>query len=68
MREFGLAVAIAQEAVMTNPLEAKRQDMQEEATEEFLGRQGHQLALAVVAIVAPVERDLVVFQLDQAVI
>ena len=58
--QFGLAIPIAQEAIMANPLEARRQDMQEEAAEEFLRRQGHQLAFVVMAGVPPVERDLIV--------
>jgi hypothetical protein len=43
--EFGLAMAVGQEAVVTNAWQAGRQNVLEEAADELLGRDGHHLGL-----------------------
>lgn len=42
--------------------------MQQEAADEFLRRQSHNLARAGIAIVLPAKRDLAVFQRQQPVV
>jgi hypothetical protein len=59
-REFGGAMAVGEKAVMTDAVKAVGQDMQEETANEFVGREGHHLALAGMAIVFPAEADAAV--------
>ena len=53
---------------MPDALKARRQHVQQEPPDKLLSRQRHQLALAVLAIVPPVKRDLVVLKFHQAVV
>jgi hypothetical protein len=63
--EFGGAMAVGEIAVMTNAVETVGQDMEEEAADKLLGRKGHHLALAGLAIVLPAEADAAVFERDK---
>src|SRR5438132_12853174 len=53
--EVVAALAIGEEAVVANPMEAVRQGMQQETADELVGIERHHLGLAVVAIVLPGE-------------
>ena len=57
-RELGGAVAVGEEAVVADAMEAVRQGVQQEAADELVGVKGHDLGLAVVAIILPAEGDL----------
>jgi hypothetical protein len=46
-----LAVAIAQEAIVADAVEAVGEYVEQEATDELVGGQGHGFLLAVLAIV-----------------
>lgn len=63
--EFGGAMAVGEIAVMTNAVETVGEDMEEEAADELLGRKGHHLALAGMAIVLPAEADAAAFERDK---
>ena len=52
---FCFAVAVAEEAVVADALEAIGQDVQQEAADEFVRVQRHRLLLAVMAIILLVE-------------
>jgi hypothetical protein len=49
--EFGLAMAVGQEAIVANPLEAGREGMLQEAADELVDGEGHHLGLVAAAIV-----------------
>ena len=63
-----LPISIPEEAVIANALEPVRQDMEQEPPDELLGGQGHRFTLTAVAIVFPLEADLTVFDIEQAVV
>ena len=66
--EFFLAVAVPQKSVIANAPEPVRQHVQQETPDEFLGGQGHRFDLIASAIIFPPEPDLIVFDVEQAVI
>ena len=68
MSQFFLSVAVAEKAVIANAVEAMRQNVEEKATDEFLGRKGHRFLLAVVPIVLVSEAYLIGFNVEQAVV
>ena len=66
---FG-AVAIGEEAVVSDAVEAQRQDMNEEASDELVRRECHDL-LAVASLgagVLPLEGDALVVEADEAAV
>jgi hypothetical protein len=63
-----LAVAIAEEAEITDAMKPMRQNMEEKATDEFLGGKCHGFLLTVVSIVLISEAHLTVFDVQQAVV
>ena len=65
-RELGGALAVGEEAVVADAMEAVRQGVQQEAADELVGVKRHELGLAVMAIILPAEGDLGVGQADQA--
>ena len=67
-RQLGRAVPVAQQAVVADALESRRQDMQQEAADEFLPVQAHDLLARVVPVVLPVEADLAIGQVDEAIV
>ena len=64
-RQLPGAVAIGEEADMTDAVEAIRHGVQQEPADEFVGAQRHDLGLATVAIVLPGEVDITVLESDQ---
>jgi len=62
------AVAVTEETVVADALKRVREDMQQEAPQELVGRQGHHFLLVLVFIVLVAEADLPVLQLSQPVI
>ena len=68
MLELDLAIAVGQQAVVANALEARRQHMQQEATHELLRVEAHGLAPRLVTVVLPREGDPAVGEVDQAVV
>jgi hypothetical protein len=65
-RELGRAVAIGEEAIVADAVEAVRQGVHQEAAGERVGAERHELRLAVVAIILPAEGDVRAGQADQS--
>jgi hypothetical protein len=65
-RKLGGAVAVGEEAVVADAMKAVRQGVQQEAADELVGRQCHDLRAAVVTVIPPTEGDLIVGHADQA--
>lgn len=68
MLQLLFAVSIAQEPVIANAVESTGENVEEESPNELLGRERHDFLLIVVAVVAPLELDLPVFDLQDPVI
>jgi hypothetical protein len=66
--DVGRAVAIGEEAVVADAGEARRDDVHEEAAEEFEGRKVHRLAGIAVVIVAIPERDPLAVEGEDALV
>src|SRR3954453_2481740 len=64
-RQFLGAMAVGEEADMTEAGESIRYGMQQEPADEFFGAQGHDLGLAAVAVVFPGEVDFAVREAGQ---
>ena len=47
---------------MSNTNQATGQNVDEEASQELMGGNGHDLLLAAVGIVSPAERDAIIFE------
>jgi hypothetical protein len=60
-------IAIGEEAVMTNALEAFWENVKQEATDELLGSECHGLASTAVAIVLPAKLNRPVIKVEQPV-
>src|ERR1700693_1260734 len=58
-------MAVGQEAVVPNAMEAIRQRVQQEAADELIGIEGHDLGFAVMTIVLPAEADTAINQADE---
>src|SRR3954454_19015895 len=58
-------MTITEETVMADAMKAVRQGVQQETSNELIGRQGHHLALVVMPIIAPAKADLPVRHVDQ---
>ena len=58
-------MAVGEEANVADAMEAVRQGVLQEAADELVGRQGHELGLAVLAVVLPGEADLAVGEPDE---
>src|SRR6202008_48163 len=63
--KLGAAVAIGEEAVMADAVEAVPQRMQEEGGEGTAGGGGNHLGLVAVPIAPPAEADLPLFEADE---
>src|SRR5260370_15349678 len=66
--QFVLSVAIAEEAVVADAVEAVGQYVEQKAANEVIGRQGHGFLLVVIAIVLVAELHLTLFDIQQAVV
>ena len=63
-----LAMTIAEQPVVADAMEAGRQDVQQEATDELLGREDHALLGVAVTVVSPAEGDVSVLDVEQAIV
>lgn len=63
-----LPVMIAQEPIVADTVKAGRQNVQQEAADELLGREGRGLVSIAVAVVLPLEGDVSVLDVEQAVV
>ena len=64
--QSGGAMSIGHEAEVTNAMEAVRQGVQQEATNELVGGQLHDLCRVVVSVILPGEPDIIIVDLDEA--
>ena len=64
--ELRLAMAIGEEAIMTNALEPFGKDVQQKAADELVGIKFHALLLRAVALVLPGEGDAMIIDGDDA--
>jgi len=60
--------AVGEESEMTDAHQATGQNLQQEAAQELMGGNGHDLLLAAVGIVPPAEGDAVVFKSDEPMV
>ena len=69
-RELGGAMAVGEEAVVANAMEAVGQYMKQEAAHEFADLEPHDFALstAAIAIVLPAETDMGLVEIKQAAV
>ena len=67
-RELGLAVAVGQEAVVADALQAGRRHVLEEAADELHGGDGHHSGFAGIAVIFPLEGYLTVFESQQTAV
>src|SRR6185437_735837 len=66
--ELLLTMSVSQQAIVTNALHPLRQDVEQEATDELVGLEGHGLLGVAVPIVLPFESDLPVVDVQDAVV
>jgi hypothetical protein len=66
--QLPLPVAIAKEAIVADTLEAVGKHVEQEPTDELVGRQGHGFLFAVVAIVFVTELHVAIFDIEQAIV
>ena len=67
-RQKSGAPTVGQKTEMSDAHEALRQDVQQEALQELIDRQGSELLLIVVSRIAPAESDLAIDEGDQAMV
>ena len=65
-RQLGGAMAVGEEADVADPVEAVGHGVLQEAADELVGWERHDLGVAVLPIVLPGEADLAVVEPDQA--
>lgn len=63
--ELGGAMAVGHEAEMADAVETVGQRMQQEAANELAGLEPHYFCRAVLAIILPVEGDMIVVERDE---
>jgi len=63
-----VAVAVAQQAVVSEAHELGRQDVEEEAADELGSIEGHQAEAVAMGVVLPAESDLAFLEPDEAVV
>ena len=68
MGELGDAVSVGEETIVADAMESVWKSVQQEASDELIGAQGHELGLVVVAIVLPAEADLSLVQTHEAAV
>jgi hypothetical protein len=61
-------MAVAEEAVVADAMKARGQDMQQEAADELIRRDGHGLLPIVVPIVLPAEADRAICDVEQSIV
>jgi hypothetical protein len=62
------AAAVGEEAEVADTNEAFGEQVQQEAAQKLIERQGHQLGFVVVSGIAPAKGDLVIGQGDESVV
>src|SRR5207249_5707959 len=67
-RELDAACAVGQEAEVPDADEAARDDMEEKATDEFLGRERHDLHAGAVGVVSPAKAHEAVSVTDEPLV
>ena len=68
MLQLLFAVSIAQEPVIANAVESTGENMEQESSDELLGRERQSFLLIVVAVIPPLELDLPVFDIQDPMI
>lgn len=63
--EPGGTMTVGEKAIMADAMEAVWQRVQEEATDELISIERHDLRPAVMAIIPPAERDAIVVQISR---
>src|SRR5215207_3219501 len=66
--ELCLPVPVAEKTVVANALEPVGQHMEQEAPDELVSRQRHHPDVSVSTIVFPLEPDLIVLDIEQAIV
>src|SRR5262249_45741908 len=66
--EFGFAMAVGKEAVMADALEAVGQNVEQKAADELGRCKRHELDERTVAVVLPTEGNVIIGDLDEAMI
>jgi len=67
-RKSVAAVAVSEQAEVADANQAAGKHMQEEAAQELMSGNGHDLLLAAMGIVAPEERDPAITKADQSMV
>ena len=67
-RQQGRPLAVGEEAEVTNADEAFGEQVQQEAAQELIQRQGHQFLLIVVSRVAPAKGNLAIGKRDESMV
>src|SRR3990172_4023177 len=67
-RQVHLPVAIAEEPAVANAVEARRQHVEQEASDELVGGQCHRFLLMAIARVLPAEAHVAVVDVEQAMV
>ena len=62
--EFFFSVTVTEEAIVTDPLESFRKDMNQKSPNEFIGRQGHRLLSVVVAVIVPMKSHSAILDIE----
>ena len=66
--ELASAPSIAEQSVVTQPGEAAREHVQEEASDELVGVEAHHLELVAAGVIAPSESHLLGVEVDEAMV
>ena len=66
--ELILTAAIAEKAVISDPLESLRQNVDQESTDKLVGSEGHDLVPIVVAIILPTELDFIIVVSEEPIV
>jgi len=66
--QFVLAATVAEKTVVANALESVRQEVKQKAPDELKGGKRHGFWLVVVAVILPLEGDLVFLDVAEAVV
>ena len=61
-------LAVGEEAEVADADQPLRQDVDQEASEKLIRRDGHHLLLAGLSVVLPSEGDLIVLEADEAMV
>jgi len=66
--ERGTSSTVGEESEVSDANQPLGQDVDEEAAQELMGGNGHNLLLAAVGVVSPAERDTIVFESHEAMV